>query len=305
MGFFTPAFKWAFSFMDVNHSMSDQQKDTPDAREASMARVQTQETVMASLAPPASVEAAKESQDLKPDDKPNEGDQRNGKKTAQDRIVDLVHKNRDTAAKAAESEERAQRYEAELHILRAQAQPMETTNKPMRSQFINDEGYIEALTDWKADAAIAKRESQQREAQVMAEQADVAKGWEKRQQAVITSIPDYAETVGSSDVQIPAHVQQALLESEQGPEIAYYLALHPEEAKRIAAMKPLAAIRRITELERDLVDVDDTPATKKAVADPPKKSRAPEPINPVKGTLGSNPGPTSDFAEYRRRRQGK
>ena len=286
--------------------MSDQQKDTPDAREASMSRVQTQETVMASLATPASVEAAKESQDPKPDDKPNEGDQKNGKKTAQDRIVDLVHKNRDSAAKAAEAESRAQRYEAELTILRAQAQPMETTSKPSRSQYVNDDSYIEALTDWKADAAIAKRENQQREAQVMAEQADVAKSWEKRQQAVISSIPDYAETVGSSDVQIPAHVQQALLESEQGPEIAYYLALHPEEAKRIATMKPLAAIRRITELERDLADVnDDAPAAKKAVADPPRKSRAPEPINPVKGTLASNPGPTSDFAEYRRRRQGK
>jgi len=284
--------------------MSDLQKDTPDAREASMSRVQTQETVMASLATPALSESAKESP--KPDDKPSDGEKRDGKKTAQDRIVDLVHKNRDTAQKAAEAEDRAQRYEAELTILRAQAKPMEPTDKPMRGQFVNEDSYIEALTDWKADAAIAKRESQQREAQVMAEQADVAKGWEKRQQAAITNIPDYAETVGQSDVQIPAHVQQALLESEQGPEIAYYLALHPEEAKRIASMKPLAAIRRITELERDLVDdnEDAKPATK-AVADPPRKSRAPEPINPVKGTSTSNPGPTSDFAEYRRRRQGK
>ena len=287
--------------------MSDQQKvDTPDAREASMSRVQTQETVMASLAPPASVETAKESPDPKPDDKPGEGDQKPGKKTAQDRIVDLVHKNRDTEAKAAEAEDRAQRFEAELHILRAQAKPMEATNKPSRSQYVSDDGYIEALTDWKADAAIAKREQQQAEAQVMAEQADVAKHWEKRQKTAIESIPDYAETVGSSDVQIPPYVQQALLESEQGPEMAYYLALHPEEAKRIAAMKPLAAIRRITELERDLQDVEiDAKPAAKPVSDPPKKSRAPEPINPAKGAASSNLGPTTDFAEYRRRRQGK
>lgn len=290
--------------MDVNHSMSDLQKDTPDAREASMSRVQTQETVMASLALPASVEAAKESP--KPDDKPSDGEKRDGKKTAQDRIVDLVHKNRATAAKAADAEDRVQRLEAEMNILRTQAEPIQVTNEPRRDQFVNDAGYNRALAEWMAEEIVAKRDQKQRDAQVMAEQAEVANSWEKRQKSAIKNIPDYAETVGQSDVQIPAHVQQALLESEQGPEIAYYLALHPEEAKRIASMKPLAAIRRITELERDLVDDNDDakPATK-AVTEPPRKSRAPEPINPVKGTSSSNPGPTSDFAEYRRRRQGK
>lgn len=290
--------------------MSDLQKDESiDARQASMSRVQTQESVMASLATPASVESAKESPDPKPDDKPNEGDKPT-KQTAQERVWDLANKRRAAEVKADTAERRVQDLEAELRIVKAQAAPIETTNKPNRSQFVSDDSYIEALTDWKADAAIAKRESQQREAQVMAEQADVAKGWEKRQQAAITSIPDYAETVGASDVQIPGYVEQALLESEQGPEIAYYLALHPEEAKRIAAMKPLAAIRRITQLERDLTDVaadeqDDKKPAAKAVADPPKKSRAPEPINPVRGAVSANLGPTSDFAEYRRRRQGK
>ena len=287
--------------------MSDLQTvDTNDAREASMSRVQTQETVMASLATPASVESAKESQDPKPNDKPSEGDQKHGKPTARERVADLANLRRAAEDKANTAERRVQDLENEIRTMRAQAQPMETTTKPMRSQFVNDDSYIEALTDWKADAAIAKRESQQREAQVMAEQADVAKGWEKRQQAAISSIPDYAETVSKSDLTIPDYIQQMLLESQVGPEVVYYLALHDEEAKRIVAMKPLAAIRRITELERDLSDDNDDakPATK-AVADPPRKSRAPEPINPVKGTSTSNPGPTSDFAEYRRRRQGK
>ena len=275
--------------------------DSPDAREASMSRVQTQDTVMASLVTPTSVETAKESQDPKPDDKPSDGEQR-PKKTAQDRIVDLVNKNRDTATKAAEAEDRAQRFEAELNVLRAQAQPMQATNKPSRGQFSSEDDYIEALTDWKADAAVAKREYQQREAQLMAEQADVANQWEKRQQTAIASITDYAEVVGTSEIQIPPYVHQAMLESEQGPEIAYYLALHPEEAKRIAAMKPLAAIRRITDLERDLMDTaDDKPATK-TTSDSPKKSRAPEPITQVKGIAASTAGPAATFEEHRKRR---
>ena len=278
--------------------------DSNDAREASMSRVQTQETVLASLVTPASVEAAKASQDLKPDDKPGEGDQK-PKKTAQDRIMDLVNKNRDTSAKAVEAEDRAQRLEAELTVLRAQAKPMEATDKPSRSQFVSDDDYIEALTDWKADSAVAKREQQQREAQMMAEQADVASQWDKRQQTAIESIKDYAEVIGASDIHIPTYVHQAMLESEQGPEIAYYLALHPEEAKRIAAMKPLAAIRRITDLERDLAGLDIDAAPKKPVSESPKKSRAPEPITPVRGIAAANTGPTTDYAEYRRRRLNK
>ena len=94
-----------------------------------------------------------------------------------------------------------------------------------------------------------------------------------------------------------------MLESEQGPEIAYYLALHPEEAKRIAAMKPLAAIRRITDLERDLTGIADEKPTPKTASDSPKKSRAPEPITQVKGIATSTAGPALTFEEHRRRRQ--
>jgi len=275
--------------------------DSPDAREASMSRVQTQDTVLASLVSPASVEAAEKSQDPKSDDKPSEGEQKH-KKTAQDRIVDLIARNRDTSAKALEAEDRNQKLIAELTVLRAQAQPMQATDKPARSQFYSENDYIEALTDWKADAAVAKREQQTRDAQQQAEQADVANQWEKRQQTAIDSIKDYAEVLSGSDVQIPSFMHQAMLESEQGPEIAYYLALHPEEAKRIAAMKPLAAIRQITNLERDLTDAADEKTTTKTASTSPKKSKAPEPITQVKGLAASSSGPAATFEEHRARR---
>ena len=278
--------------------------DSPDAREASMSRVQTLDSVMASLVTPASVEAEKEPQVSKPDDKPSDGEPRH-KKTAQDRIVDLVNKNRDTSAKAVEAEDRAQKLEAELTVLKAQAQPMQVSDKPGRSQFYNETDYIEALTDWKADAAVAKREQQQRDAQSRAEQADVASQWDKRQQTAIESIKDYAEVLGGSDIQIPPYLHQVMLESEQGPEIAYYLALHPEEAKRITAMKPLAAIRRITDLERDLSGVDDVAPAKKAASDSPKKSRAPEPTTRMTGMATTTSGLSTDYETYKRQRQGK
>ena len=282
--------------------MSDlPQVDTNDAREASKSRVQTQETVLSSLAPPA-LEAAP-----KGDDKPDGGEQKSGKKSAQERIVELAHKRQEAEAKAEASEQRAAILEMKLKALEAQAQPMEATARPQRSAFTDDDSFTDALGDWKADQAIAKRERQHAEARQNAEQQEVAQQWDSRQQKAIASIPDYAEIIGKSEVIVPPYVHQALLESEQGPEIAYYLALHPEEAKRLAAMKPLAAIKRIASLESDLAELDEGEPAKSAAKtiDLPKKSKAPEPINPIKGTLSSNPGPAPDFAEYRRRRLGK
>jgi hypothetical protein len=281
--------------------MTDPTKvETPDAREASMSRVQTQETILANLVSPTSTESP-----AKVNDKPEGEEQKHGKKNAQERIQELVKSRQDAEANAESEKTRANLLEMKLKALEAQATPMEATNRPQRASYANDDDFVDALTDWKADAAIAKRESQHAEARLKAEQAEVAQQWDSRQQKAITAIPDYAEVIGKSEVIVPPYVHQALLESEQGPEIAYYLALHPEEAKRIASMKPLAAIKRIAALERDLEDLDDGEPVKPKATELPKKSRAPEPINPVKGVAASNPGQASTFEEYRRRRLGK
>lgn len=283
-----------------------EQVEPIDAREASKSRVVTHESLMASLAAPASVETDEPSaKEDKPDDKPKEGEQKPAKKSPQERIVELAHKRKEAEAKAEASEQRARDLEAKLQALEAKAAPMEATAKPARSQYVSDDDYVEALTDWKADQAIAKRERQQVEARQQAEFSEVVQQWSKRQETVIKAIPDYAEIMANTEVNIAGHIHAALLESERGPEIGYYLALHPEEATRLNAMKPLAAIKRIASLEADLAAEDDEPAAvpEKKAPELPKKSKAPEPISPVRGVGASNPGPASGFDEYKRRRQ--
>ena len=277
-----------------------------DARQASMSRVQTLDTVMASLAAPASEETDEskgEKSGDKSDDKPSGGDHKSSKKTSQERIVELVLKNRETEAKAEDAVNRAQELEAKLKVLQAQAKPLEDTEKPRRNQFVSEDDYIESLTDWKAEKAVSKNERRQAEARLQAEQSDIVQQWDKRQEKVITSIPDYAEVLSASEVVIPPYLHQALLESDSGPEIAYYLALHPEEAKRLAALKPLAAIRRLISLEADLTEQDEDVKPVKKVSDLPKQSKAPPPINPLRGIASANPGPAQSFDEYKRRRR--
>jgi hypothetical protein len=284
--------------------MTDPTKvDSTDARQASMSRVQTQDTLLASLAGPASEDPPKD--EPKDDDKQKDGEQKPAKKSPQERIVELAHKRKEAEAKAEAAEVRNRELEAQLQALKAQAQPIEATTKPVRASYASEDDFIEALTDWKSDQAVAKRERQHAEARQQAEFAEVVQQWDSRQKKAIESIPDYAETLANAEINIRDYVHSALLESEKGPEIAYYLALHPEEAKRLNAMKPLAAIKRIASLESDLSEPDDDAKPEPKVSELPKKSKAPEPINPVKGVGASNPGKAESYEEYRRRRLGK
>jgi hypothetical protein len=167
---------------------------------------------------------------------------------------------------------------------------MEAGDKPLRSQFATDDEYIEALTDWKTRRKPRQTGGGSRPKPREAEQAEVAAQWSKRQEKVMKALPDYADVIGKSEA-IPAHVHQAILESDQGPQIAYFLALHPAEAKRIAQMKPLAAIKRIASLERDLADIDAEDAKPEPAKETPKpqRSKAPEPIEPVKSVPPHRP----------------
>ena len=283
------------------------QTATPtDARQASMSRVQTQDTVLATLTAKAASEPA-EGQKPDAEKSKDEGDQK--PKSASDRIRELASKRREAEEKAEAAERKARELEAKVQALEAGAKPMEAGAKPMRAQYASDDEYIEALSDWKAREAIAKREQEQAQARIEAEQAEIAERWTRRQDKVAKAIPDYEEVVRSSNVNFPDYVFEDLMESDYGPQIVYFLALNPDEAKSLAQMKRSAATRRIAALERDMADIekdDGKPAKeapKKAEETPkPQRSKAPEPIEPVKSVPSSTGTSSSNFEEYRRRR---
>ena len=84
---------------------------------------------------------------------------------------------------------------------------------------------------------------------------------------------DFAEVVGELTPTTPWAI--ALMEADNGHDIAYYLGQHMDEAKAIAQMSPLGQVRAIGRLEAKLA------------ATPPKAvtpSKAPAPITPLKGT---------------------
>jgi hypothetical protein len=271
-----------------------------DARQASMSRVVTQETILAKLTPAESTSATPESEKTQPD--PSKEGEAKPKKTASERIQELAAKRNEAEAKAEAAERKAAELEARIQAMQAQAKPLEEDARPVRSAYATDDDYIDAVADWKAKRAIAEREKAQAQARAEAEQAEIASQWSKRQEQVMKDLPDYADVIGKSEISVPNHIHQAILESEQGPQIAYYLALHPDEAKKLALMKPVAGIKRIAALERDLAEIEEEEKTPEK-APPVQKSKAPAPIETIKSVPSSTGSSSNSYEEYKRRRE--
>lgn len=275
--------------------------DSSDARTASMSRVETQETLLAKLATePTAQESSEAKAAAKADDSQDELGQGNkGKQKANERIASLANKRREAEERANASENENRTLKERLKALETSAPTLENSSKPSRSHFTSDDDYIEALTDWKANDAIIKREQQQREAKLNAEAQQIDQNFHTRLESAMKEIDDFAEVVGNADVVIPDFIVMAIKESEVGPMLTYYLAKHPDEARKIASMRPVQAVKQLMSIEREL---SDEPVSKSEPVKIPEKKRAPEPISPVKGTTTVNPGVAKNFEEYKARR---
>jgi hypothetical protein len=104
-------------------------------------------------------------------------------------------------------------------------------------------------------------------------------------------IPDFHDVLAASDVPMTSIMQQAIMESENGPRLAYHLATNPADAERIAGMTPIGAVRALTLIEEGL---------KKPVA----VSKATPPITPVgsKATSIKSLLDVKDYDEFSKRR---
>lgn len=257
-----------------------------------MSRVTTLDKLVPSADPPKADSDAPKDGEGKTDEelKPK-------KKPFSERISEVISER--NAARDEAARERAEKadLQARLEALQVKAEPIKVDDRPDRAKFASQEDYEDALTDWKADQRIAKREREQAEAQARAEFDSLTKAWEDRCSDAKKEIEDFEEVIAASEVQVSDVVSQALMRSKNGPHLAYFFAKHPDEAKRVSRMHPIDAIRALDGLERELMD--DTKAEPKPVS----RSKAPEPINPVKHSPALSQGPAESFEEHRARRK--
>lgn len=186
--------------------------------------------------------------------------------------------------------------------------------RPSRLEFPDQEAYdiaLDAYVDQKA-AWVAKREVQaateatrkEAEMRVIEEQQRVAReAYQARVAKVTERYPDFTEVANTPDVQVSMHMAHAIITSEHGPELQYYLGKNPAEAARIMQLAPPLQLMEMGFLANKLAS-EKAPSAEPAKSKPPV-SAAPKPIKPIQGgTESVNKDPESmsmdDYAAMRK-----
>jgi hypothetical protein len=194
-----------------------------------------------------------------------------------------------------------QKLEREVQTLRtAKAAPVQETvvetpkPKPSPKDFqiegtdsYDVEAFTEALTDWKLDSKLSEVEKTRTEKakaeQAKSEQQKTLEAWQQKQGAVAKAKhSDYDEVIGSADFNVSPLMHEAILNSEVGGELAYYLASNPDEAASIASMNSYQAAKALNKIEAQFAQ-EESAEQKEDEDEPPAPpvSKAPAPITPI------------------------
>lgn len=187
---------------------------------------------------------------------------------------------RATAKTAAKTERRLERQFREELLSRGlgqQAAPaqQEADGKPSRAQYGDDEGYLDALTDWKLEQR--DRANNQQRAQV--EHQTLAKKTEAMY-AEAEKQPGFDRDV-FNDLNLTRTIATALTESDIAPKLMVYMAANPDDVERIAKLSPVKQAAEIGKLE---VRLSTATASKAATPITPVGSRGNVAMDPERMT---------------------
>ena len=207
-----------------------------------------------------------------------------------------ITKQREEARQDAQRERQARvDLEQRLAALEQQRQPQASyvDQEPQPSQFADAFEYAKALAEFSTEKALAERDRQVEQAREQEAQQKIIQSWAQKVQDAKAELPDFDDLVASSDVVVNNAVRDAILESDVGPRILYHLAENNDLAKKIASLSPNAALREIGRLEAKF---EVKPETKQTA--PVVRSKAPAPIQPIRGGQGQPDVPMSANGEW-------
>lgn len=233
------------------------------------------------------------------EDDPHDEDKSRNKPPSK-RIAELTRNWREAERREAEALRRIEELTAPKPETPApQAKPDENEPKPEDFELGEfDPGYIAAFSkyharqEWKALEAERSEKAAREATQQEVQQLQTA--YNERAAELASEIPDFDEvvTLGAQNGEWPCTevMGLALLDSEQGPRVAHYLATHKAEAVKIAQMHPLKQAREMGRLEAKFLTTT-SPQPKVTSAPPPPDSR-------TRGASGRFEPDISSFAAF-------
>ena len=227
------------------------------------------------------------------------------KGSLQDRINRVTFEREDARRETARLREELEQLRQQTAAPRAEAPALEPVTapsadgKPRLEDFPDYETWVEAVADWKVERRLNERF-------VAAQQAAAHQTFAQRAASFAASTPDYGDVIArAASLPLSAAMQEALLASEHGPALAYFLATHPEDAVSLAnetarlGAEAAPMVRRLLETTMN--------ASRAAVSGPAAgghRPTVPPPIKPVGATpvvSDSSPDDLEFGPEYVRR----
>lgn len=209
-------------------------------------------------------------------------------------VLKALRKEKDKAIRQRWREKaRADFLDGELARARQlQAPPAATVdpNAPQIGQFSDIADYETAIRKHERDKASREFEDKQRAQLNQRATSQLTTAWETKAERGAEKYDDFYEIVG--DMKPTTHVEFAIMDEDNGEEIAYYLAKNHAELKAIMGMSDNARIRAIGKLAAKLAAQPVVPKT---------PSQAPAPIVPVSGKSGGAndaPSDSDDIATW-------
>jgi hypothetical protein len=246
---------------ELNHAVSDEWREPPKPAEEPVA-AEPEET------PTAEGTVETETKEEKPKAKEHKGGW-------QKRIDKLTARNHSL-------ETRLQELESKLKPAEAPAPPK--SNEPKLVDYGNDvEKFLAARDQWKDAEDVRKSDQESQKATFDA--------YNKKVSEARGQYDDWDETVTGSNMTIPQSVYQEVVESDNGPDVAYYLATHPEETEKLMEMSQSAA-------RRTVIKISDQLAKEKTKPEKAEKPKPSAPITPV-GTAATRTGTTLENMSLR------
>lgn len=204
------------------------------------------------------------------------------------------------------AEKRADELEAKLKEAESRLQPVAVkVIKPEPKDFADAFAYAEALADYKVETKLSEERARVQQEGVERENERVKNEFIARINTFRKETPDFDKVMSGSEQIVPQHIQQYLVESEDGPRIAYHFARNPDELERLARLSPIRAIAELGKLETAIVKPKVVTMTESKTVAAANVSKAPAPIETLGGgTTGVQLDPskmtTKEYLAYAR-----
>lgn len=160
------------------------------------------------------------------------------------------------------------------------SKPVTVSEAPKLEDFDHDEEkFNSALIDHKVSQAVKAQEVKSQENARTLSAQEAQRTFNER--IVALNNPDFAD-IANAVPELPAGVADALVQSENGPELIVHLGTHLDMADKLANMTPHAAIMELGRISANMSAKQDV-----------KPSAAPDPIEPLNsgGSIAKDRGP--------------